>query len=72
MLDIKLIRNDTERIKKALSRRKEVVDIDALLELDTQKRELLFKTEQLKSKQNDVSKQIPAIKKRRKRCKPDI
>ena len=70
MLDIKLIRTDTERIKKALSRRKEVVDIDALLELDTQKRELLFKTEQLKSKQNDVSKQIPAIKKEGKDVSP--
>ncbi len=63
MLDIKLIRAETEKIKKALARRKEVVDIDALLALDTEKRELLFTVEQLKSEQNDVSKQIPALKK---------
>jgi len=70
MLDIKLIRNETEKVKKALSRRKEVVDIDGLLALDTQKRELLFKVEQLKQKQNDVSKQIPMLKKEGKDVAP--
>ena len=70
MLDIKLIRTETERVKKALSRRKEVVDIDLLLELDASKRELLFSTEQLKNKQNEVSKQIPALKKEGKDVAP--
>jgi len=70
MLDIKLIRTETEKVKKALARRKEVVDIDGLLVLDTQKRELLFKVEQLKNKQNDVSKQIPALKKEGKDVAP--
>ncbi len=63
MLDIKLIRTEPEKVKKALARRKENVDIDALLALDTKKRETLFEVEQLKSKQNDVSKKIPAMKK---------
>ncbi len=70
MLDIKLIRTETEKVKKALARRKEVVDIDGLLALDTQKRELLFNVEQLKNKQNDVSKQIPALKKEGKDVAP--
>ena len=70
MLDIKLIRTETERVKKALSRRKEVVDIDGLLELDTKRRELLFEVEQLKSKQNEVSKQIPVLKKEGKDVAP--
>jgi len=70
MLDIKLIRTETEKVKKALARRKEVVDIDGLLALDTQKRELLFKVEQLKNKQNDVSKQIPVLKKEGKDVAP--
>lgn len=65
MLDIKLIRTEPEKVKKALARRKENVDIDALLALDTKKRETLFEVEQLKSKQNDVSKKIPAMKKAR-------
>ena len=70
MLDIKLIRTETEKVKKALARRKEVVDIDALLALDTTRREQLFEVEQLKSKQNEVSKQIPALKKEGKDVAP--
>ncbi len=70
MLDIKLIRTETEKVKKALARRKEVVDIDALLALDTTRREHLFEVEQLKSKQNEVSKQIPALKKEGKDVTP--
>ena len=70
MLDIKLIRTETEKVKKALARRKENVDIDGLLNLDTKRRELLFEVEQLKSKQNEVSKQIPALKKEGKDVAP--
>ena len=63
MLDIRLLRNETEKVKAALARRKEEVDIDAILELDASKREILFEVEGLKSKQNEVSKKIPAMKK---------
>ena len=70
MLDIKLIRTETEKVKKALARRKEVVDIDALLKLDSEKRELLFSVEQLKQKQNEVSKSIPMLKKEGKDVAP--
>ena len=34
MLDIKVIRTETERVKKAMARRKENVDIDAVIALD--------------------------------------
>ncbi len=70
MLDIKLIRTETEKVKAALARRKEVVDIDALLALDNKRRELLYEVEQLKSKQNETSKQIPALKKEGKDVTP--
>ena len=70
MLDIRLIRTETEKVKKALARRKEVVDIDALLKLDSEKRELLFSVEQLKQKQNEVSKSIPMLKKEGKDVAP--
>lgn len=63
MLDIKIIRNETERVKKALARRKEDVDIDALLALDENLRGLLYKVENLKARQNEVSKLIPVMKK---------
>ena len=63
MLDIRLLRNETQKVKDLLSRRKEEVDIDAILALDASKREILFEVEGLKSKQNEVSKKIPAMKK---------
>ncbi len=63
MLDIKRLRTETEEVKKALARRKEEVDIDAVLALDEKRRGLLFEAEQLKARQNEVSKEIPKMKK---------
>ena len=60
MLDIRRLREDTANVKAALARRKEEIDIDAILAVDTKRREVLFEAEQLKSRQNEVSKQIPA------------
>lgn len=63
MLDLKLIRGETEKVKKALGRRKEVVDIDAVIAVDDKRRALLYEVEGLKAKQNEVTKKIPAMKK---------
>ena len=70
MLDIKLIRTEPQKVKDALKRRKMDIDIDKLLELDGEKREIIYKVEGLKSKQNEVSKQIPAMKKEGKDVAP--
>ncbi len=64
MIDIKILRNEPEKLIKALERRKETrVDIDSLLALDKERREILYNVEQMKNKQNSVSKQIPVFKK---------
>lgn len=64
MIDIKILRNEPEKLIAALKRRKEErVDIDGLLALDKERREILYEVEQMKNKQNAVSKQIPAFKK---------
>ncbi len=63
MLDIKLIRNHPEIVKAALARRKMDIDVDKLLELDAQKREILYQVEQIKARQNEESKKIPVMKK---------
>ena len=63
MLDLKLIRGETEKVKAALSRRKENVDIDAIIAVDDKRRALLYEVEGLKAKQNEVTKKIPAMKK---------
>ncbi len=63
MLDMKVIRGETERVKAALARRKEDVDIDAVIALDDERRSILYEVEGLKARQNEASKKIPAMKK---------
>ena len=63
MLDMKVIRGETERVKAALARRKEDVDIDAVIALDDSRRAILYEVEGLKARQNEASKKIPAMKK---------
>jgi seryl-tRNA synthetase len=63
MLDIKLIRSNPEILKKAIVKSKGKLDLSNFLSLDEKRRELLFKVEQLKNKQNNDSKLIPQLKK---------
>ena len=63
MLDIKLLRNKPELLKKALLKGKGKLNIEGFFALDLKRRELLFKVEQMKSKQNADSKLIPQYKK---------
>ncbi len=71
MIDIRILRNEPEKLIEALKRRKEDrIDVDGLLELDKKRRELVFQVEQMKSKQNTISKQIPALKKEGKDTAP--
>ncbi|NLW23335.1 MAG: serine--tRNA ligase [Tissierellia bacterium] len=63
MLDIKRIRKNPEEVKKALEKRQGDYPIDKVLELDEKRRELLTQVEELKAKQNSVSKEIPKLKK---------
>ncbi len=71
MIDIKILRNEPEKLIEALKRRKEDrIDIDGLLELDKKRRELVFQVEQMKNQQNTISKQIPALKKEGKDTAP--
>ncbi|HHW67717.1 serine--tRNA ligase [Defluviitalea raffinosedens] len=63
MLDVKLLRNNFEEVKEALKFRKEDFNLDDFLVLDEKRRAILQEVEQLKSKQNAVSKQVPILKK---------
>ncbi len=65
MLDIKIIRENPDEVKQRLKNRMIDCDLqlDRILELDTLRRDLIFKTESAKSEQNKVSKEIPQMKK---------
>lgn len=63
MLDIKVLRTEPDKIRQALKNRNNDLDITPAIELDKQRRELLADVEQKKAKQNEITKQIPAMKK---------
>ncbi len=59
MLDLKLIRENTEIVKTKLSLRGEdITTIDKILELDKNRLELIHNTEKMKEKRNKVSDEI--------------
>ncbi len=71
MFDIKLIRDDVERVRKLVSTKKDnSTNLDRILELDTKRRDITFQVETLKNKQNVVSKEIPKLKKEGKDVAP--
>ncbi|MBQ7654685.1 MAG: serine--tRNA ligase, partial [Clostridia bacterium] len=65
MLDIKVIRENPEKVKAAMKTRNKNMDalVDEVLEIDKQRREIMTKTDALKQEQNQASKKIPQIKK---------
>lgn len=63
MLDIKILRQEPEKIKEALKARNNPLDIEPIIELDKKRRELLSEVEQKKAQQNEINKKVPQMKK---------
>ncbi|MDK2920025.1 MAG: seryl-tRNA synthetase [Candidatus Petromonas sp.] len=64
MLDIKRIRNDFDGVKKLIEKRgKGDFGLAEVVKLDEKRRELIGEVEQMKNRQNTVSKEIPKLKK---------
>jgi len=63
MLDINLIRKDSDKVKQALLKRMDMISFDELLSWDTEYRSVLTETESLKAQRNTVSSLIPKLKK---------
>ncbi|MBO5185373.1 MAG: serine--tRNA ligase [Clostridia bacterium] len=65
MLDIKLIRENPDLVKRAMKTRNKDMDalVDEILEIDARRRELSAKRDQLKARQNAAGKMIPQLKK---------
>ncbi len=70
MLDIKLLRTQPDMVVAELKKRNFDLDLTEFAELDKKRREILVEAEQLKSKQNAVSKEIPVYKKEGKDVAP--
>ncbi|HHX87536.1 MAG TPA: serine--tRNA ligase [Firmicutes bacterium] len=62
MLDLKYVRENPEIVRKAMDLKGEQADLDKLLSLDIERRDLLQESESLKQLRNRVSKQIGRLK----------
>ena len=59
MLDIKFIRENTDIVKMAATKKKIRIDIDRLVAVDDSRREIMQRLEARKAEQNKVSEGIP-------------
>ena len=63
MLDPKILKEKPELIRKMLRDRNVEFDLDSLVSLDSKRRELIIKTDELRKKKNTVSLEIASRKK---------
>jgi len=60
MLDIKLIREEPDKVRQALRNRNEdPAVVDDILRLDERRRSILVEKEQMQARRNELSKQVP-------------
>ena len=69
MLDIKIIRENPEMVQDIIEKRNLKLDVKSFLELDQQKRDLIVKTDELRTLKNKVSKEIPTLSNEEKPAK---
>jgi seryl-tRNA synthetase len=62
MIDLKNLLENTTQVKKALEKKHYGGSLEKILELDAQKRKLMHGSEELRARQNKISKEIPAAK----------
>ena len=66
MLDVKFVVENADLVKAAMKTRSGEYDVDIVLELDRQRREILKEVEALKAERNRESAQVAAFKKEKK------
>jgi len=72
MLDLKFIRENTDKVKAGLASKRVTVDLDALLQLDIRRRQLIVKIDELKAKKNAANDEISGLIKNKQDPKPFI
>ncbi len=58
MLDIRFVRENAEAVKAAMKNRNAEVDVEAVLALDSRRREIIVEVDGLKAERNTISKSI--------------
>ena len=63
MLDIKIIRENPDKVNELLKRRNPELSIDEVLKIDTERRKIQFKADELRAKRKAESQKIGLMKK---------
>lgn len=63
MLDLKFIREHPDRVKKGIKQKSDLGDVDKILSLDIERRDILQKVEKLKHDRNVLSLEVSRLKK---------
>ena len=58
MLDLKFVRSNPEKVEEALKNRGGKINLNNFLQIESERRELLAKVEQMKAERNKVSQEI--------------
>jgi seryl-tRNA synthetase len=64
LLDIKFIRENVEIVKKAVTNKGDKADIDRIIALDIERRQILQDVEELRGERNRSSKKIGELRKK--------
>ncbi|MBF0510774.1 MAG: serine--tRNA ligase [Candidatus Omnitrophica bacterium] len=72
MHDLKLIRENPQRFKEGLALKRATIDLDALLQLDAQRRQLIVKIDELKARKNTANDEISRLIKEKQNPKDCI
>ncbi|MBR6162884.1 serine--tRNA ligase [bacterium] len=62
MLDIRLIRENPEKVNELLKRRNPELSVDAVIEIDSQRRKVQTQADELRAKRKNLSQQIGQMK----------
>lgn len=65
MLDIQKIRDNPEQVQRAVNNKRCVVDINAVVQLDSRRRDIIKEVESLKNIKNTKSQEIAVLKKQK-------
>lgn len=63
MIDIKILREEPDRVRKAIADKGNDCDLDAILEMDIKRRKLIASVEQLRAQQKSVNSEMAALQK---------
>ncbi|PID83942.1 serine--tRNA ligase [Candidatus Gracilibacteria bacterium] len=69
MLDIKIIRTQPQLVKDIIQKRNMTLDVDAFLDIDAKRTQLIIETDELRALKNKVSKEIPSLSGEEKEAK---